>query len=68
VRHKRTSKRRWKKRAALRRPIPKWAIVEHNLERWYGFEPLDYSNADVYVAFPPKIDRTPQRWWKVPLT
>jgi len=66
MRHKRPSKRRWKKRAALRRSIPKWAIVEHNLGRWYGFEPIDI-NAEFYIAYPPNIDRTPQRWWKVPL-
>jgi hypothetical protein len=67
MRRKQVSKRRWKKRAALRRPIPMQAIVKHNLEKWYEFEPLDI-NADFYLAFPPKIDRTPQRWWKVPLS
>ena len=67
MRHKRPSKRRWKKRAALRRPIPMQAIMDHELERWFSFEPLDV-NAAFYVAFPPLIDRTPQRWWKVPLS
>lgn len=46
---KRTSKRRWKARARLGKPIPRYAIVEHRLDRVFHFEYGD-MNADVLYA------------------
>lgn len=34
---KRTSKRRWKARCRSGQRIPKTAIVEHRLDRWFTF-------------------------------
>jgi hypothetical protein len=34
---KRDSLRRWKKRCQLGRVIPRWAIEEYNLTRWFLF-------------------------------
>jgi hypothetical protein len=47
MRCKRTSKRRWKRRAAAGHLIPLVAIVEHQLERWFDFD-LVHVNAAVY--------------------
>ena len=38
---KRTSKRRWKARCAIRRRIPMTAIVEHRLDRWFVLDPIN---------------------------
>jgi hypothetical protein len=46
---KRTSKRRWKARCRLGREIPRWAILEHRLDRWFLFLPID-ANRDFYRA------------------
>jgi hypothetical protein len=42
--------RRWKARCALRRPIPREAIEDYNLTRWFTFEHLEPWLADFYVA------------------
>jgi len=44
---KRTSKRRWKRRCAIGRIIPYFAIADFMLDRWFAFRQIDI-NADVY--------------------
>jgi hypothetical protein len=46
---KRASKRRWKARCRIGRMIPATAIMEHKLDRWFRFEPVNI-NADFYRA------------------
>lgn len=46
---KRASKRRWKRRCQIGRAIPKIAIVEHRLGRWFLFVP-EKSNRDVFYV------------------
>lgn len=48
---KRTSKRRWKARCRIGQMIPKLAIVNHRLDRWFTFETTIYSNHDYFRAF-----------------
>jgi|GEM_PF-3328714 len=44
---KKTSKRRWKKRALMGMAIPRFVIVDHGLEQWKKWEP--FSNyAELY--------------------
>ena len=48
-RKKRVSKRRWKARCRLGKLIPLIAIVEHQLDRYFTFEPYSI-NAEFYTA------------------
>jgi len=68
VRRKRTSRRRWKKRAKLGCLIPAQVIVEHQLENWCRWcWPIDF-NCDAYAIDPPPhgliINRAPNAWWR----
>ena len=50
-RKKRVSLRRWKARCRVGRVIPRLAIVEYGLDRWFDFRPSPNSyNMDVWVA------------------
>lgn len=46
---KRTSLRRWKARCLLGRRIPREAIENHGLTRWFLFDRVDLHSAS-YVA------------------
>jgi hypothetical protein len=45
---KRTSKRRWKARIRLGRAIPAFAMIEHELRRWFVMVP-ERSNRDFWL-------------------
>ena len=51
MRNKQVSKRRWKKRCAAGRLIPKLAIVQYRLDKWFVFIPANV-NMDAYYAAP----------------
>ncbi len=51
---KKTSLRRWKARADLGKVIPREAIEEHDLSRWFLFDQADLY-VETYVA-------TARRW------
>ncbi len=46
---KRTSLRRWKARCRVGRWIPKEAVIEYGLTRWFNFAHRDY-NSEYYKA------------------
>jgi hypothetical protein len=43
-RRKKISKRRWKARCRLGQPIPKEAVVEHRLDKWFDFTLRDMNS------------------------
>ncbi len=56
------SKRRWKARCRLHRKIPLEAIVDHRLDRWFKFVPVnDWS--EFYVVDPDyHVFRARHKW------
>jgi hypothetical protein len=60
---KRVSLRRWKKRCALGREIPAYAIIGHRLTRWFAFTPAS-KNRDTHLALIPRGYVTEWEWIK----
>lgn len=53
--HKKVSKRRWKARARLGKPIPLEVIVDHGLERCFHFRPVDF-HTEMFAVVPSKSE------------
>jgi len=49
--YKRVSKRRWKARCRLGKPIPRWVILDYSLTKWFDFHALEIGS-ELFTPLP----------------